>query len=272
GAGAGGGAAGGGATGETVMDLFGIKNSFGESLVDSFFLWPCYSNQNQDCITIPPGSSCPTPKPNGTGLDYEEQGLVQNETFQVGGTPGKMYNATIQVNGISEGKYYENGTRAAGNGDVANAQSDNGTNTWYTGGNPIYFEYYNVYSIRVYDTSGKELQHYYLNSYPKTGNVQYEDHWTFAISYKATFPVMGGGTIVYHASDINCHAIDNCGSATTSQTCPLTQARVVPNEPGLKVPTSYQGKATSGLNYRTGANQPWHSHIIHIKFTDVSPS
>ena len=269
GAGAAGGGA--GASAVTVMDVFGTKNQFNEMLADSFFLWPCYSNQNQDCITNPPGTSCPTPKPDGTGLDYEEQGLVQNETFQVGGTPGKMYNATIQVNGISEGKYYEHGTRAAGNGDVQNAQSDNGTNTWYVGGNPIYFEYYNVYSIRVYDTNMKELQHYYLNSYPKTGNVQYEDHWTFAISYKATFPVMGGGTIIYHASDINCHAIDNCGSATTSQTCPLNQARTVPNDPGLKVPAMYQGKQTSGMNYRTGATQPWHSHIIHIKFTDVQP-
>ena len=256
---------------ETVADIFGTKNSFGESLVDSFFLWPCYSNQNQDCITNVPGTSCPTPKPNGTGLDYEEQGLVVNETFQVGGTPGKMYNATIQVNGISEGKYYENGTRAAGNTDPPNAQSDKGTNTWYTGGSAIYFEYYNVYSIRVQDTAGKELQHYYLNSFPKTGNVQYEDHWTFAISYTASFPVMGGGTIVYHASDINCHAIDNCGSATTSQTCPTSQARLVPNDPGLKVPATYQGKQTSGMNYRTGATQPWHSHIIHIKFTDVQP-
>jgi hypothetical protein len=272
-AGATGGAAGGGAgtSGETVMDLFGIKNDFNESLVDSFFLWPCYTNQNQDCITNLAGTTCPTPKPNGTGLDYEEQGLVVNETFKVGGTSGKMYNATIQVNGISEAKYYEHGTRAAGNTDPPNAQSDLGTNTWYVGGNPIYFEYYNVYSIRVYDTAGKELQHYYLNSFPKTGNVQYEDHWTFAISYKATFPVMGGGTIVYHASDINCHAIDNCGSATTSQTCPLNQARVVPNEPGLKVPAMYQGKPTSGMNYRTGATQPWHSHIIHIRFTDVAP-
>jgi hypothetical protein len=269
GAGTDGGAAGAGGAAPTVTDVFGIKNELNEMLADSFFLWPCYSNQNQDCITVPPGSTCPTPKPNGTGLDYEEQGLVQNETFKVGGAPGKMYNATVQVNGISEGKYYEHGTRAAGNGDVANAQSDNGTNTWYTGGNPIYFEYYNVYAIRVYDTAGKELQHYYLNSYPKTGNVQYEDHWTFAISYKATFPVMGGGTIVYHASDINCHAIDNCGSATTSQTCPLNQARLVPNDPGLKPPAMYQGKQTSGMNYRTGATQPWHSHIIHVKFTDV---
>jgi hypothetical protein len=25
------------------------------------------------------------------------------------------------------------------------------------------------------------------------------------------------------------------------------------------------------MNYRTGATQPWHSHIIHIKFTDVQP-
>jgi hypothetical protein len=263
-----GGAAGTAAAGETVMDLFGMKNSFNESLIDSFFLWPCYSNQNQDCITNVPGTSCPTPDPKG---NFEEQGLVVNETFKVGGTPGKMYMATISVNGISEGKYYQGGVRAAGDTDPPNVQSDKGTNTWYTGGSAIYFEYYNVYSIRVYDTAMKELQHYYLNSFPKTGNVQYEDHWTFAISYTASFPVMGGGTIVYHASDINCHAIDNCGSATTSQTCPLTQARMVPNEPNLVVPTMYMGKSTASMNYRTHAAQPWHSHIIHIKFTDVKP-
>jgi hypothetical protein len=269
GAGAGGSAGGtAGASGQTVMDLFGIKNEFNENLVDSFFLWPCYSNQNQDCITNVPGTSCPTPDPKG---NFEEQGLVVNETFKVGGTPGKMYMATIQVNGISEGKYYQGGVRAAGNTDPVNVQSDMGTNTWYTGGSAIYFEYYNVYSIRVYDTQMKELQHYYLNSFPKTGNVQYEDHWTFAISYQASFPVMGGGTIVYHSSDINCHAIDNCGSATTSQTCPLSQGRMVPNEPNLVVPTMYMGKSTASMNYRTHAAQPWHSHIIHVKFIDVKP-
>jgi hypothetical protein len=267
GAGGGGGAAA-GASGETVTDLFGTKNQYNDVLADSFFLWPCYSNQNQDCISIPSGQSCPKPDPNG---NFEEQGLVVNESFKVGGTPGKMYMATIQVNGISEAKYYQGGVRAAGDTDPPNAQSDKGTNTWYTGGSAIYFEYYNVYSIRVYDTAMKELQHYYLNSFPKTGNVQYEDHWTFAISYQASFPVMGGGTIVYHSSDINCHAIDNCGNATTSQTCPLSQARMVPNEPGLKVPTTYMGKQTSGMNYRTGATQPWHSHIIHVKFIDVKP-
>jgi hypothetical protein len=242
-------------------------------LADSFFLFPCYSNQNQDCITIPSGQSCPTPHPDGTGTDFEKWGLVQEETFNIGGTPGQMYLATIQVNGISEGKYYQNGTRAAGEQDVLNPQDPKGTDTWYTGGYPVYAEFYNVYSIRVFDNSAtpKMLQHYYLNSYPKTGNVQYENHWTFPISYMHSFPVMGGGTIVYHASDINCHAIDNCGPATTSQTCPLNQARNVPNEPGLVLPTMYMGTPTASINYRTGNNQPWHSHVIHIKFMSVTP-
>jgi hypothetical protein len=257
----------------TVADVFGLKNNFGESLADSFFLFPCYSNQNQDCITIPPGQSCPTPHPDGTGMDYEKWGLVQEETFQIGGTPGQMYLATIQVNGISEGKYYTGGTRAAGEQDVLDPQGPNGTDTWYTGGYPVYAEFYNVYSIRVFDNSmpPKMLQHYYLNSYPKTGTVQYEAYWTFPISYMHSFPVMGGGTIVYHASDINCHAIDNCGPSTTTQTCPLNQARNVPNEPGLVLPTMYQGKPTAALNFRTGNNQPWHSHIIHIRFMSVTP-
>jgi hypothetical protein len=257
----------------TVANVFGIKNKFGESLADSFILWPCYANQNVFCRTIPPGQSCPTPHPDGTGTDYEKWGLVKEETFQLGGTPGQMYLATIQVNGISEAKYYVGGTRAAGEQDPPNAQGASGTDTWYTGGYPVYAEFFNVYSIRVFDTGmpPKMLQHYYLNSFPKTGNVQYETPWTFPISYMHSFPVMGGGTIVYHASDINCLAIDNCGPAVTTQTCPLNQGRNVPNEPGLVLPTMYQGTPTAAMNYRTGNNQPWHADVIHIRFVGVMP-
>ena len=47
------------------------------------------------------------------------------------------YKVTIKVAGLAEAKYYEKGTRAAGNADPPNVQGDMGTDTFYTGGNPV---------------------------------------------------------------------------------------------------------------------------------------
>ena len=265
------GAAGTGAAGtstvdESVMGIFGIKNQYMDDVADSFILFPCYSNSAQDCITNAPGTQCPST----AGKTFEEAGLVIDQDFKLGGVPGKMYTATIQVNGISEGKYYENGTRAAGLLDPPNANSDTGTDTWYTGGDPVPLENYNVYGIRSKDMTGNILFHYYLNSFPKT-NTAYETHTTFAISYTHDITVMGGGTITYHSSDFNCHAIDNCGSGYRTVDCDVNAGRKVPNEPNLVVPTTYLGMPVSAFNARNGANQPYHSHIIHITVLSVKP-
>jgi len=273
-AGAGMGGSGGGTAGTgtppLLMDVLGVKNMYQNFIADSFILFPCYRNQNQDCITNKAGgfggAACPGNKP---GLPFEEQGEVIDQDFKVGGVSGKMYKVTIQVNGISEGKYYMGGTRAAGEGAPPNADSPSGSDTFYTGGAPVAAEFYNVYSIRSKDTTGKEMQHYYLNSFPMVA-TRYETHTTFAISYKHDIVVMGGGTVTYHSSDINCHAIDNCGSGYRTVTCAVGDGRMVPNEPNLVVPTTYLGQQVSDMNARNGAAQPFHSHIIHITATAIA--
>jgi hypothetical protein len=263
--GAAGGAAGSGVD-ETIMGVLGMKNQYMNFVADSFILFPCYSNQQQDCITNKPGTQCPSN--TQAGKPFEEQGLVIDQDFKVGGVPGKLYTATIQVNGVSEGKYYMGGTRAAGDLDPPNANSDMGTDTFYTGGQPVAQENYNVYSIRVKDMTGAIKYHYYLNSFPKT-NTAYETHTTFAISYMHDITVVGGGTITYHSADFNCHAIDNCGSGYRTVTCAVGDGRKVPNEPNLVVPTTYLGEPVSAFNPRNGAAQPFHSHIIHITVTKL---
>jgi len=264
----------------TIDSLLGIKNSFGESFENSFILIGCYSQEAQDCIDIPPGTNCPN---QNTALPFEPQGLTTHEYFQVGGTPGAMYAVTLQVDGISEAKYYENGTRAAGNGDPANAQGTNGSDTFYTGGDAVNVENYNIYKITVlYPPDGganppdggvnvgAELQHYYLNSFPQT-NTPYEDHQTFPISYTHTIPVVGGGTIEYSTADRNCHAVDNCGPGVGNAPCAIAAGRNVPNEPNLVIPTMYMGQPVSGLNTRNGSAQPFHAQIIHVTVTAVAP-
>ena len=261
-------AAAGASGGETVVSILGIKNQFENYVADSFILFPCYSNQQQDCITNKPGTQCPSN--TQPGKPFEEQGLVIDQDFTVGGTKDKLYTVTIQVNGVSEGKYYMGGVRAAGNADPPNANSDQGTDTFYTGGQPVAQENYNVYGIRVKDSTGAIKYHYYLNSFPQT-NTPYETHTTFAISYKHDITVVGGGTITYHSADFNCHAIDNCGPGYRTVDCPVGAGRKVPNEPNLVVPTTYLGEPVSAFNARNGAAQPFHSHIIHITVTDIKP-
>ncbi len=118
------------------------------------------------------------------------------------------------------------------------------------------------------NAGGTELQHYFLNSFPKT-NTPYETHETFAIAYTHDIVVEGGGSITYHSSDFNCHAIDNCGPGYKTVTCAVSDGRKVPNEPNLVVPTTYLGEPVSAFNPRNGAAQPFHSHIIHITVTDL---
>jgi hypothetical protein len=267
-----------GAAPVTIDGIFGLPNAFGESVKDSFILFGCYSQAQQDCITNPPGTACPN---QNTSLPMEQQGLTTHEYFTLGGTVGTMYKMTLTVNAIAEAKYYENGTRAAGIGDPPNPDIPGGTDTMYTGGDPVNIENYNIYKITVRNppaagampATGVEVQHYYLNSFPKT-SIPYENHQTFPISFTHDIPVPGGGVIEYSTADRNCHAVDNCGIGFRATTCAVSGGvngpRNVPNEPSLVVPTNYMGQPVSGLNLRNGASQPFHSHIFHITVTAVS--
>lgn len=260
-AGAAGTAAGGG--GNLVMDVTGMANASGDSFASSFFIVPCYGQQQQDCLTTM-GGTCPSTN----GVPFETQGFTQTQTFKLGGTSGSMYQMTFTLNGITEGKYYEKGTRDAGNGAVANADGDAGTDTFYRGGNPVAQEHYNIYKMTIKKPDGSELEHYYLNSFPG-GNVgRYENHNTFALHYQKTIPVVGGGSIELFLGDSNCHAVDNCGPGEYNGTC--TKSRNIPSEPNLMLPTKYMGKDVASLNTISGAKQPYHAQLIHITVNSVT--
>ena len=277
----------------TVANIFGMPNMFNEQVSDSLILLPCYNTAAQDCIVIASGTACPNQ--NNMALPYEDRGAQFNESFPLGGTVGQMYMASFHVDGITEAKYYENGTcqgsdtpatcaagRAAGLGDPPAATTNTFVSctapnpsqcndTWYTGGDPIDYEFYKVYKLTVYAPSpdggvGAEVQHYYLNSFPKTATT-YETHSTYFVSYSHTIPVPGGGTIELKAGDTSCHAIDNCGPGTFIQTCLPNVGRQLP---GLAIPSMHMGLSTSTLNFRTGAAQPWHSQIFHVTVTAVT--
>jgi hypothetical protein len=298
-AGSGGAGGAGGAPGLSVTDVFGIKNSYGDALADSYILFPCYSKMAQDCITIPSGTNCPNQ--DNTALPYEQRGVQFHEDFHIGGTPGAMYIATIHVDGITEAKYYEKGTctgsdtpgtcqmgRAAGLANPPAATTNtfqsctapdpaHCTDAFYIGGDPVDFEHYNVYKLTVYGSPdaadggpGTEVQHYYLNSFPAAGNI-YEQHSTYYVSYSHDIPVVGGGVIEYKMGDQNCHAIDNCGPGVFVNDCTATDKNAGRKLPNITIPSTYLGKQVSVINAINGANQPFHSHVLHITVTAVRP-
>jgi hypothetical protein len=243
----------------------GVKNDNMDALTNSYIMVGCYSKAAQDCITLT--GQCPN---QNSALPMEEQGYVSKQKFKIGGTAGTHYLLTINVNGMSEAKYYEKGTRAAGLTDPPNPDAVNGTDTFYTGGNPVNFENYNIYKITTFDGAGAEVAHYYLNSMPKT-NTPYEDHSVYPIAYTHDIEIVGGGSVEYLLADRNCHAVDNCGIGHQSASCAQTAGRKIPNENDLVLPTNYMGKPVSQLNLFGGNSQPFHSQVIHIVAKSVKP-
>lgn len=267
GTGGAGGASGMGGAMVTVGQVAGTPNTNGDTLQDSWMLFPCYAQQAQDCITAV--GACPNQLAQNPGLTFEQQGLQIDQSFTLGGDSGVMYNMTFQVNGITEAKYYQNGTRADGNLNPPNADAPTGINMLYTGGEPVNVENYNIYKITVLDTSGAEIQHYYLNSMPAGTGTNFESHDTFPEGYTAVIPVMGGGTVALHQSDRNCHAIDNCGIGSRSATCDVNAGRNIPNEPNVTIPATYLGMPMENFNTRNGAAQPYHAQGMHLTVTNV---
>jgi len=265
------------AGGATVDTIFGNKNTYGESVKNSFILFPCYSQNLQDCITYQ--AACPN---QDTTLPMEQQGFTTHEYFTLGGTPGNMYSATFTVHGVSEAKYYMDGTRFAGNGDPPNPYAPAGIDTFYTGGTPVNVENYNIYKITVWNAAapgadagpggtGTEVQHYYLNSFPQTA-TPYEYHETFPISWTHQIAVPGGGIIEYSTADRNCRAVDNCGPGFRTTPCTGAGTSInIPSDPSVVIPMTYMGQQVSSLNLITGATQPYHSQTFHITVTAVAP-
>jgi hypothetical protein len=260
-----------------VATIFGNKNSYGESVQNSFILFPCYMQNQQDCITFQ--AACPNQDPT---LPMEQQGFTTHEYFNLGGTPGTMYSATFTVHGVSEAKYYMSGVRFSGLGDPPNPYAPEGIDTFYTGGTPVNVENYNIYKITVWNAAapgtdagpggtGTEVQHYYLNSFPQT-SIPYEYHETFPISWTHQIPVPGGGIVEYSTADRNCRAVDNCGPGFRTTPCTGANTSInIPSDPTVMIPMTYMGQQVSSLNLITGATQPYHSQSFHITVTAVTP-
>src|SRR5262249_35080075 len=63
----------GGGSGGLIDTVTGVPNTFGESLKNSWMLFPCYMAPNsQDCQTNPVGTACPN---MNTSLPFEQQGI-----------------------------------------------------------------------------------------------------------------------------------------------------------------------------------------------------
>jgi hypothetical protein len=254
----------GGSNGVTPDSITGTPNTMGDVLKDSWMMFPCFSQQAQDCITAI--GACPN---QNSTLPFEQQGLTYDQSFDIGGTAGTMYNMTIQVNGITEAKYYSDGMRVGGDTLLPNPDLESGINMLYIGGIPVNVENYNVYKLTVEDTAGQEIQHYYLNSMPRGTATNYENHDTFPEGYTAVIPIMGGGKVLYHQADRNCHAIDNCGIGSRSSTCSATAGRNIPNEPNVVIPSSFLGIPMENFNTRNQNAQPFHAQAIHVTVTAV---
>jgi hypothetical protein len=248
----------------TPDSITGTPNAMGDSLKSSWMMFPCFTQQAQDCITAQ--GACPNQ--NGT-LPFEQQGLTYDQSFDIGGEAGTMYKMTIQVNGITEAKYYTGGTRVGGDTALPNPDLDTGVNMLYIGGTPVNVENYNVYKLTTLDTAGQEMQHYYLNSMPTGTGTLYENHDTFPEGYTAEIPIMGGGKVAYHQADRNCHAVDNCGIGSRSSTCAVTAGRNIPNEPDVVIPSTFLSMPMENFNTRNANAQPFHSQIMHITVTAV---
>jgi hypothetical protein len=141
---------------------------------------------------------------------------------------------TFQVNGISEAKYYQGGTRDAGDTLPANVETVD-LDMFYRGGTPVVTTY-GVLRMRVLDLNKKEVARYYLNSAPVNSGL--ESHRTFALSYSKTIDVPGGGFVEYLTQDWNCHSIDNCGAGNVSDTV-CYGSRGIPHEEANPLPAAY---------------------------------
>lgn len=83
---------------------------------------------------------------------------------------------------------------------------------------------------------------YYLNSDTQQG------HYTFAIDYERTLPVVGGGKIRFRTVDTNCRIIKNCqgGPPCASKARSVNIAAAKPQPAALSQPGLGQDNGNAG--------------------------
>ncbi len=148
---------------------------------------------------------------NGGQLNVCQNGqLSMDVEYDVGGEPGVMYDVTMHFYGVMEPRQYNQVTRDAMG---ASSKEEGGTPTPWAWAEPganyrsAGDNNYNTYEIHVYDNNGQEHRMYFLNSDSGFG------HYTMAISYEKTIPIIGGGKVQLVVYDANCRMIKNCGAS-----------------------------------------------------------
>jgi len=161
-----------------------------------------------NCWTDAMSTTCPN---NGTDVD---------KTLNVKGTMGQKYTVTIQVAGVIGTRCYQGGMAAS----TASIKDSDYNNWWYAGGMPYNSTgWWNTYELHVSPSTGDASKDvYYFNNASNTpaSGGDCEREATYLVKYKASFKVVGGGSMVFRIHDNNCKAQQNCGSDTNgNDTC-----------------------------------------------------
>lgn len=238
----GGGGAGGamGGTGGGSSEPITIEKLVGK-LDGHFIMTPCADTPNtDDCNSggwIYDGKR--TPCSNGK--------LDSVVTYDIGGTMGKTYQVDMHFYGVMEPKTYGGSVmREAGNTPT------NAGNTmplpWGTQAMPgatYQRTAYNTYEVHVINPGGMTVGSYFINANTNEG------HFTFAISYARTIPIIGGGKVRVRSYDDNCRQIKNCGAsagypcAQKARTVDISKAMPQPmglSQPGLGQAPDHSGQ------------------------------
>jgi hypothetical protein len=205
GGGAGGGAGGSGETPVSVGKLDGM-------LVQT----PCKNSSTDDCDSAGWIYEGKTYACSGGNLDTDNAMTRTILDFPVtGGTPGKVYMATMRFLGIMEPKNYGDAVqREATNRPGLNSPSDPPPFAWGKTPNPnVRASDYNTYEMHIIDDKGMVVKKYYLNADTQEG------HYTFVIDYERQIEIIAGGKVHIRSFDANCRMIKNCGTTGAGQPC-----------------------------------------------------
>jgi hypothetical protein len=177
------------------------------------------------------------------------------DTLQLGGDPTKVYDITVRVYGVVETRVYQGGARRGGNNYVRTDED-----LWHVGGVvPANPGTYNSYELHVQPPVAGAANDYFINS--RTGN---DDQSIVRINFEATFPVQGGGTILWRSTDANCRQITNCDDNECGPLEPHPLALPAVSNANPPPP------ATFIQPYQTGANVG-RGQWVYFDVTNVAP-
>lgn len=155
-------------------------------------------------------TSCPS---TGTWL---QKGATKKKTLNVKGVTGQKYTINFEVRGVVGTRCYTGGK--AGPGWTTSPSSSGPNNTWYIGGMQYNDSIWNTYEIDVKPAVPNEANVYFANAFPMSPDWCQKEA-SYEVGFKASFAVLGGGTIDFVIHDANCQAQQNCGPNDTATTC-----------------------------------------------------